>query len=143
MKFFFSDFLMVTAKYLSMLEIWQDLALEFCRKQYKDISILTEIHVNHDQKRHIRNNWFGHIFFSPADIHTEGLLVLIHSGVEGITEVDTDLKGRRVSFKATPSNGRVLCAYIHFFDGLHNYMGNKTEGNYNKTILGDFNCTMD
>ena len=52
-KFSFSDFLMVTARYLSMLEIWQDLAIEFCRKQYKDISILTEIHVNHYQKRHI------------------------------------------------------------------------------------------
>ena len=32
-----------------MLEIWQDLALEFCRKQNKAISILTEIHVKHDQ----------------------------------------------------------------------------------------------
>ena len=50
-----------------MFEIWQDLALEFCRKQNKDISLLTEIHVKHDQIHHIRNNWLGSIFFCPGD----------------------------------------------------------------------------
>ena len=30
-----------------------------------------------------------------------------------------------------------------FFEGLENYMGIKKEGNENKIILGDFNCTMD
>ena len=30
-----------------------------------------------------------------------------------------------------------------FFEGLQNYMENKNDGNENKIILGDFNCTMD
>ena len=30
-----------------------------------------------------------------------------------------------------------------FFEGLKNYMQNKNEGNENKIILGDLNCTMD
>ena len=30
-----------------------------------------------------------------------------------------------------------------FLKGLQNYMENKNEGNENKIILGDFNCTMD
>ena len=30
-----------------------------------------------------------------------------------------------------------------FFKGLQNYMENKNEGNENKIILRDFNCTMD
>ena len=30
-----------------------------------------------------------------------------------------------------------------FFEGLQNLMENKNEGNANKIILGDFNCTMD
>ena len=44
----------------------------------------------------------GPHLFSPGDSHTKGLLVLLHPGLEGITEVDTDLKGRFVSFKVTP-----------------------------------------
>ena len=31
----------------------------------------------------------------------------------------------------------------HFFERLQNYMQNKSGGNENKIILGDFNCTMD
>ena len=100
----------------------------------------------------------GPIFFSPGDSYTKGLLVLLHSGLEGITEVDTDPKGGSVPFKvySTPSNDRVICVYGpsgyntreqlargHFFKGLQNYMENKNEGNENKIILGDFNCTMD
>ena len=30
-----------------------------------------------------------------------------------------------------------------FFEGLQNFMENKNEGNENKIIPGDFNCTMD
>ena len=44
----------------------------------------------------------GPIFFSPRDSHPKGSLVLLHLRVEGITEVDTDLKGRFVSFMVTP-----------------------------------------
>ena len=50
----------------------------------------------------------------------------------------------------------VLCVYApsehstreqlargRFFEGLQNYMENKNEGNENKIILGDFNCSID
>ena len=52
------------------------------------------------------------IFFSPGDSHTKGLLFLLDMGVEGISEVDTDQKGRIVSFKITLSNDCVLCVYV-------------------------------
>ena len=79
----------------------QDLALEFCRKKPTDISILNETHINHDQTHYIRNNWLDPIFFFPGDSHTKGLLVLLHPGLEGITEVDIGTKGGFVSFKDT------------------------------------------
>ena len=77
----------------------QNLALQFCRNRNKDVSTLTETHINLDQIHHIRNNWLGAIFFSPGDSHTKGLLVLLHLVLEGVTEVDTDVKGRFASFK--------------------------------------------
>ena len=130
----------------------QDLALEFCRNQNKVISILTETHINHDQIHHIRNNWLGSNFFSLGDSHTKGCL----SCFIWELKVDTDPKGRFVSFKFTPSNDRVLCVYAPsgystreqlerelFFEGLQNYMKNKNKGNENKIILEDFNCAMD
>ena len=40
----------------------QDLVLEFCRKQNRDNSILTETHINHDKLHQIINNWLGPIF---------------------------------------------------------------------------------
>ena len=48
---------------------------------------------------------------SPAfyDYFTKRLLVLLHLRLEGVTEVDTDPKGRFASFKVTPCNDRVLC----------------------------------
>ena len=98
----------------------------------------------------------GTIFFSPGDSRTKGLVALLHLGPEGITEVKTDPKGRFMSFKATPSNDRVLCVYAppgystreqltrgRFFEGLENYMEIEKEGNENEIILGDFICTMD
>ena len=132
--------------------------MSFAEKN-KDISILTETHINHDQihhQIHIRNNWLGPIFFSPGDSHTKGLLVLLHLGLEGVTEVDTDPNGRLVSFRITPSmtelsllfapsghSTREHLARGRFFEGLQNYMENRNKGNENKIILGDFNCTMD
>ena len=83
------------------------------------------------------------------------MLFLLHLGLEGITKVDTDLKGRFVSFKVTPSKNRFWArsGYStrkqlarmggHFFEGLQNYMQNKNEGNENKIIIGDLHCTMD
>ena len=85
----------------------QDLVLEFCRKQNKDNSILTETHINHDKIHQIINNWLGPIFLSRRNIHTKGLLNQLHPGLEGATEVDTDPKRRSVSFKITLSNNRV------------------------------------
>ena len=83
----------------------------------------------------------GPIFFSPGDSHTKGLLVLLHLGLEGTTEVNTDPKGRFASFKVTPSCEGVLSVYApsgystreqlgkgSFFEGLQNYMENKNEG---------------
>ena len=40
-------------------------------------------------------------------------------------------------------SNREQLARGRFFKGLQNYMENKNEGNENKIILGDFNCTMD
>ena len=130
----------------------QDLALEFCRNQIKVISILTETPINHNQIYHVRNNWLGSNFFSLGDSHTKGCLSCFIWDLK----VDTDPKGRFVSFNSTPSNDRVLCVYApsgystrkqldrgRFFEGLQNYMENKNKGNENKIILEDFNCTMD
>ena len=87
----------------------QDLTLEFCIKQNKYISILTETHIKHDQILHIKNNWLGSIFLSRGSSHTKGFIGQLHPGLEGVTEVDTDPKGIFVSFKVTFSNNGVLC----------------------------------
>ena len=89
----------------------QNLAVQFHGNRNKDVVILTETHINLDQIHHIRNNWLGIIFFSPGDSHTNGLLVLLYLGLECVTEVDTDPKGRFMSLKITTSNDRVLCVY--------------------------------
>ena len=64
------------------------------QKNNKHISISTETHINHDQIHHIKNNWLSPIFFSPGDSYTKGLLVLLHAGLEGTIEVDTNPKRR-------------------------------------------------
>ena len=83
------------------------------------------------------------------------MLFLLHVGLEGITEVDTDPKGRFVYLKVTPSNESSLIVPLQsiasqnswlggrFFEGLQNYMQNKNEGNESKIMLGDLNCSMD
>ena len=65
--------------------------------------------------------------------------------LEGVSEVDTDPKGRFVSFKVTLSNNRVPEQLVtgRFLERLQNDMENKCEGNENKIILQDFNITMD
>ena len=55
----------------------QDQALEFCKKQNKDISILTETRINHHQIHQIRTNVLGPIFLTPRNIHTKGLLAQV------------------------------------------------------------------
>ena len=118
-----------------------DLALEVCRNQNKVISILTGTHINYDQIHHIRNNWFGSSFFSFGDSHTKGCLSCFIWDLK----VDTDPKGRFVSFTFTLSNDRVLSVYAplgystreqldrgRFFEGLQNYIENRNKGNKNK-----------
>ena len=98
----------------------------------------------------------GPIFFSAGDSRTKGLLLLLHSGLEDVTKVETDPKRRFVSFNINPSNDRVFFVYGpsghntrkqlargHFFEEIQNYMENKSEGIENKIILGDFNCTVE
>ena len=134
----------------------QYLVLQFCRNQNKGVSIFTETHITIGKIHYRKNNWLGHIFFFPEDSHTKGLHVLLNLGLEGVTEADTDPKGRSMSFKVTPSNDRVFCVYApsghstteqlarrRFFEGLKNYMENTNDGNENKIILGDFNFIMD
>ena len=72
------------------------------QKPKKDISILIETHINHDQIHHARNNWLGPMFFSPGDSHTKGTLFLLHMGLEGITEVNNDSKMTFVSLRLLP-----------------------------------------
>ena len=84
------------------------------------------------------------------------MFFFIHLGLEGITEVDTDPKGRFVSFKVTPSNESSLFVSLQgvapdsswlgrggacCFEGLQNY--NKNEGNENKIMVVYLNCAMD
>ena len=92
---------MLVASEVPWSRIWH---LSFAKKE-KDISILPETHINHGQihhQIHIRNNWLGHIFFTHGDSLTKVLLVLLHPGLEGVTEVDTDPKWGFTSFKITP-----------------------------------------
>ena len=60
----------------------QEIALEFCRSQNKDISILTETHIGQEQFHQIRNNWLGRIFFAPGDTFSKGILIFLHPGFE-------------------------------------------------------------
>ena len=76
----------------------QELVLEFCRSQNKDISILPETHINQDQLHQLRNKWSGPIFCSLGDTFTKGMLVLLHPGFNDATDVDIDPKKRFVSF---------------------------------------------
>ena len=133
----------------------QDVAPEFCRNEKNVISILTETHINHDKIHHTRNNWLGPIFFSPGDIHAKPMPFLFHLGLEDITEVDTDPKGRFVSFKVTTSNKSSLFVPLQgiaprkswpwdiFSKGckIISKKKRKKEGNGNKIMLADLNCT--
>ena len=52
-----------------------------------------------------------------------------------------------IEFSVCASSGystreRLAWGERRFFEGLKNYMQNKNEGNENKIILGDLNCTM-
>ena len=133
----------------------QEIAIEFCKSQNKDICILAETHIGHEQIHQIQNNWLGPVLISPGDTFSKGLLVLLHPGFPDVTEIHSDPNGRFISFKVAPFDDRVLCIYApsghsnreqlirrRFFEELLNYIDHKFEGNENKIILGDFNCTL-
>ena len=93
------------------------------------------------------------MFFSPGDTHTKGMLFLLHLGLEGVTEVDTDPKERFVSFKVTTSNEGSLFVPLQSIAPESNWLGGDflkyckkickiKEGNENKIMLGVLNCTM-
>ena len=108
-------------------------------KPKKVSSILTETHINHDQRHHTRNNFCA------------------SSGLQGITEVDTDPEGRFVSFKVTISNESSLFGPLQGIAPENSWLGGfflkdyeiickkkkEIEGNENKIMLGDLNYTMD
>ena len=102
----FNSYSMIQANFDGIRDL---LKQKFCRNQSKGVNILTETHINLDQIYHIRNNWLGPIFFSPGYSHTKWLLVLLHSGLEGVTKVGTNPKWRFVLFNVTPFNDRVPC----------------------------------
>ena len=133
----------------------QEIAIEFCKSQNKDICILAETHIGNEQIHKIKNNWLGPVLISPGDTFSKGLLILLHPGFPDVTEIDSDPNGRFISFKIAPSGDRVLCVYApsghsnreqltrkRFFEKLSNYIDHKFEGNENKIILGDLNCTL-
>ena len=133
----------------------QEITLEFCKDQNKNICILAETHINHEQIHQIRNNWSGPILISPGATFSKGMLILLHPGFSDVTEVDSDPNGRFISFKVAPSDDRVLCVcapsgHSHreqlirrrFFEELQNYVDNKFKGKENKIMMGDFNCTL-
>ena len=60
------------------------------------------------------NNWLGSIFLALKNIHTKGLLGQLHLGLEGVTEVDIDPKGKFVFFKITLSNNKDNYAYYAY-----------------------------
>ena len=82
------------------------------------------------------------------------MLFLLHLGLEGVTEVDTDPKERFVSFKVTTSNESSLFVPLQGIAPESSWLGGAflkyykkickiKEGNENKIMLGVLNYTMD
>ena len=82
------------------------------------------------------------------------MLFLIHLGLEGVTEVDTDPKERFVSLKVTKSNEGSLFVSLQSITPESSWLGGAfleyykkiwkiKEGNENKKMLGVLNFTMD
>ena len=78
------------------------------------------------------------------------MLFLLHLGLEGVTEVDTDPKERFVSFKVTTSNEGSLFVPLQSIAPESSWLGGAflkyckiKEGNENKKMFGVLNYTMD
>ena len=91
--------------------------------------------------------------FSLLEIVIQKECFLCFIWVFKVSEVDTDPERRFVSYKVTTSIESSVCAPSgystteqlargRFFEGLQNYMHSKNEGNENKIMHGDLNCTM-
>ena len=52
----------------------QEIAIEFCKSQNKDICILAETHIGHEQIHQIQNNWLGPVLISPGDLSQKAYL---------------------------------------------------------------------
>ena len=83
------------------------------------------------------------------------MLFLLHPSLEGVTEVDTDPKGRSVSFKGTTSNDISLFVPLQGIAPENCWLGGTFLKDYKiickikmremkkKIMLGDFNCAID
>ena len=72
----------------------------------------------------------GPIFFSPGDSHTKGMLFLLYLSLEGVTEVDTDAKGRFVSFKVTTLNESSLLVLLQGIAPENSWLGGAFSKDY-------------
>ena len=133
----------------------QEIILEFCRNQNKDICISSETHINHEQIHQITNNCQDP-FFSLLEIPfqkvylsylIQALLMLLR-----LTQIQKgDLCPSNLLLLVTEffvfillqDSSREQLARGHFFEEFQNYMENKFQGNENKIKKGDFNCTLD
>ena len=70
------------------------------------------------------------------------MLFVLHLVFEGITEVDTDLRGGFVPFKITPSNESSLFVPLQGIAPENRWLGGAFWKDY-KTMLGDLYCTVD
>ena len=92
--------------------------------------------------------------FSVLGIVTQKGCFFCFIWVLKVPEVDTDPKGRFLSFEVTLSNESSLLVPLQgiapenrwlgalFGRTTQNHMQNKNEGSENKIMLGDVNCTM-
>ena len=144
---------MLVASEVPWSRIWH---LSFAEKNNKDISVSTETHSNHDQihhQIHIRANWLGPIFLSPGEF--------------SLTQKDRlscFIRVLKASLRLTLIQKVIplfIMTYFAVFMPLqgiapgNSWLGGvslkdfkiiwkrKNEGNENKLILEDFNCTMD
>ena len=60
----------------------QEIAVEFCRSQNKDSSILAESRIGPNQIHQIENKWLGPIIFAPGDTFSKGILILFDPGFD-------------------------------------------------------------
>ena len=133
----------------------QNLAMQFCKNRNKDVSVLTETHINLDQIHNIRNNWLGAIFFPPGDSQKDCLSCFMWV-LKVLLRLTMIQKGILCPLRLLP-----LMAEFPVFMSFHgiaprnSWIGGvslnafkiiweiKNEGNENKIILGGFNFTMD